>query len=352
MAHVYPIDWSARKFEHISTKNNSERLYELELIEFTFSDPTAPILLMVPGYFQNAYVFDLLPEAEISLARYIANTFLFHIFALHPNGIGHSDYIKKSDIDDIAIDDILGAVSVLRNSYKKKIYLMGHSNGAICIQCYLAGLTRSEAGNVFDGDVSQERQLHIDGAILFAGNVCMTDDTKKSSLQKFALFGLRVEFILRRINWINARLLTRIISPTKFFKRLSVAYWNIWNFLYHIKNVTLKSREALYTLTLNGTSAATLIQYSKGVVNGCIRTTADIDYSAGLSNIQIPTVQVTFEFDPLAVPGPTLRDNFSRIGTLKKKFFTINNQGHEDFMMVKDFHQIVKEPITYLLEVA
>ncbi len=352
MARVYPMDWSPRKFEHISTRNNRETLYELELIEFNFSDSNAPILLMVPGYFQNAYVFDLLPEAHISLARYIADTFLFHIFALHPNGIGNSDYIKKSDIDDIAIDDIVGAVSVLRNSYKKKIYLLGHSNGAISIQSYLAGLTRSESGNIFDTNVSQERQADIAGAILLAGNVCMTDDAKKSSLKKSALFGLKVKFILRSIGWINARLLTRFISPTKFFKRISVAYWNIWKFLYQIKNVSSESREALYTLTLDGTSAATLIQYSKGVVAGCIRTTAGIDYSAGLPNIQTPTVQVTFEFDPLAVPGPTERDSFSRIGTNKKKFFAINNQGHEDFMMVKDFHHVVKEPITYLLDVA
>lgn len=348
MARVYPSDWTVRKFQHISTKHKEEKPYELELIEFNFSNADGPILLMVPGYFQNAFVFDLLLEQNISLARYLSTHFNYHMFVLHPNGIGNSDYIKKSNLDDIAIDDIAGAISVLSVSYKKDIYLMGHSNGAISIQCYLGGLTRSESGNRFDANVSKHRQANISGAFLFAGNVCMTDDNPQSSLQKVSRFGLRISFLLKRLGWINALLLTRFISPTKIFGKMSVAYWKLWGFLYHIPNVGRDSRKALYNLTLDGTSAATLLQYSQGVLNNSIRTTAQVEYKEGLKNIEIPISQTTFGLDPLAVPAQTKRDNFSQFGSKDKTFIIIPDQGHEDFMMVAAFHSVVHDSFTII----
>lgn len=348
MARKYPADWTARKFQHISTRNNEENPYELELVEFNFSDSEAPILLMVPGYFQNAFVFDLLPKDNISIARYIAKHFHYHIFVLHPNGIGRSDYIRKSDLDDIAIDDIAGAISILKVSHNKDIYLMGHSNGAISIQTYLSGLTRSKTGNIFEPVISQKRQSDISGALLFAGNVCMTDDDEESELKKTSRFGIRIRFMLNRLGWINAKLLTRFISPTKLFGKISVAYWKVWEFLYHIDNVEKETRKALYNLTLDGTSAATLIQYSEGVVGGCIRTTGNIKYSEGLKNIHIPIVQTTFELDPLAVPNTTKRDGFNNISSDLKLFVAIPQQGHEDFMMNKNMHNAVNSSFEFI----
>ena len=150
------------------------------------------------------------------------------------------------------------------------------------------------------------------------------------------------------MGWINARLLTRFISPTKLFGGLSAAYWKFWSFLYHIENVSKESRKALYNQSLDGTSAATLIQYSNGVLQGCIKTTAGIPYCDGLKNITIPCAQVCFGLDPLAVPHTTERDSFSKIGSQKKKFFTLEDQGHEDFMMNGDFHEDVDPALLFL----
>ena len=72
---------------------------------------------------------------------------------------------------------------------------------------------------------------------LFAGNVSMTDDNAKSRLKKTSRFAASIKFILKGLGWINARLLTRFISPTKIFGGLSVAYWKFWSLLYHIENV-------------------------------------------------------------------------------------------------------------------
>jgi len=272
------------------------------------------------------------------------------MFCLHPNGIGNSDYVKKSNLDDISIDDIGEALKVLKCSYTKPIFALGHSNGSITLQSYFGGLTREAGKTVFSKAASKHRQIGIDGLLLFAGNVCMTDDDENSQLNKLSKIGKRSRFLLRSLGWINACHLTKFISPTKLFGRLSIAFWKLWSFLYHLENVSPEARKVLYNKTLDGTSAATLIQYSKGVLSGCIETTEGDKYSNALANIKIPTVQVTFEFDPLAVPSTTKRDNFSLIGSEKKKFFVIPNQGHEDFMMVHEFHNIVTEPIQFLIQ--
>ncbi len=346
---TYPDDWTSRKLQAQSTKQKKEKAYELELIEFDFSQKEGSVLLMVPGYFQNAFVFDLMPEHDVSIARHIAKTFGLHIYVLHPNGIGGSDYIRKSDLDDIAIDDIHAAIEVLKASHDKPLYVMGHSNGSITLQTYMAGLSREDNGNTFNPLLASQRQENIDGMILFAGNVCMTDDDENSELKKTSKFGTRITFFLKTLGWINACLLTKVVSPTKIWGRLSVAFWKLWKFLYHIENVTKEAKKELYNRTLDGTSAATLIQYSHGVLGGCIQTTAGVNYFEGLKHIHIPTVQVTFGLDPLAVPGPTKRDNFDRIGSHRKQFFAFDNQGHEDFMMVKEYHEFVNEPFEFLI---
>ncbi len=132
----YSSDWTSHIFMAQSTTGVNPRPYKLELIEFQFSNADGPVLLMLSGYFQNAFVFDLLPAKEISLPRHLVKGYGFHVFALHSNGIGRSDYIKKSDLDDIAIDDIDGALKVLKKSYSKDIFVMGYSNGSITLQMY------------------------------------------------------------------------------------------------------------------------------------------------------------------------------------------------------------------------
>jgi|GEM_PF-6018652 len=337
----YPSHWKPHEISATSSKTNKP--YSLEIIEFkvtTEQCKNAPILLLIPGYFQNAYSWDLLPNKNISVVNFIKNHSCFHTFSLHPNGIGNSDYVRLSNIDDVAIDDISHAINYLKENFKKNIFVLGHSKGAITLQAYLSGLTRSKNGNYFDKKVAIKRQQKVEAFGLSAGNVCMSDNDQKTQIDTLSRIGTRIQFLNNRLGWINAKILTRIISPAHGpFSRLSAAYFRVWEFLYHIENTSKEARAALYELTIEGTSSPTLTQFSKGVLNGCIRNTSGEKYNEGLKNIKIPAFQMTYSLDPMAVPEFTKRDDFDYIGSKDKDFISFTNQGHEDFMMNPKFHE-------------
>ncbi len=335
-----------------SSKNLKD--YKLELVEFINgkSGSENEVALFVPGYFQNAYSWHLLPEKGISIVDYLSKKYPFKFYSIQPNGIGKSDYVKKSNTDDIAIDDISYAVYYLQKKYNKKIYLIGHSNGSITLQAYLGGLSRSPilkknkkgkikkiSSNVFNEKIANSRQKLVKAVGLSAGNICMTDDDNGTGLDSMAKFGLKIKWLNKRIGWINAKLLTKFLSPTKIFKKWSFAYHKFWEFLYHRENVSDEARKALYDKTLSGTSANTLVQYSEGVVNGCIRATSGQTYQEGLRNINVPVFQMTYDLDPMAVPEYTKKDDFDHINSVEKEFIAFPNQGHEDFMMNAKYHK-------------
>ncbi len=336
-----------------SSKN--QKNYQLEIIEFLnkVDGKQGEVLLFVPGYFQNAYSWDLLPEKGISIVDYLSKKYPFKFYSLQPNGIGKSDYVKRSDTDDIAIDDIDHAVKFLEKKYKKKIYLFGHSNGSITLQAYLGGLKRgnsytknkrgkikTRSANYFSESLAKKRQTKIKAVGLSAGNICMTDADDGTQLDSLSKFGVRIKAINKRLGWINAKILTRFLSPTRGpFKKWSLAYHKFWEFLYHRDNVSEEAMKALYDKTLSGTSAPTLVQYSEGVVSGCIRNTSGQTYQEGLKNINIPAFQMTYSLDPMAVPEFTKKDDFDHINSLDKEFIAFENQGHEDFMMNAKYHK-------------
>lgn len=71
-------------------------------------------------------------------------------------------------------------------------------------------------------------------------------------------------------------------------------------------------------------------------------------YDSGLSNIKVPVAQVTYGLDPMAEPVATYRDSFSKIGSVQKKFYVHEGQGHEDYMMNPLFHSDWLEPMKWL----
>lgn len=347
----YPRHWQPHL---INVKSGQDdRATNLELIEFlNTKKKNRPILLFVPGYFQNSYSWDLLPEENISIVDYIQQKYSFHVFSLNTNGIGNSTYIKKSNIDDIAIDDISYAIEYLFKKYgKKPIYVFGHSNGAITLQAYLSGLTRGSKGNYFNATVAFERQKRVKAAALSAGNVCMTDGEKDSFLEILARLGHRMRLLNTLFDWLNAEILTKYISPTTGpLGDSSIAYNKLWKFLYHRENVSVPSIKALYDKTVEGASVASLFQYSDGILGECVRNTSGEMYQSGLANINIPIFQSTYELDPLAPPRFTYTDSYSYIGSHIKEFIVFPNQGHEDFMMNAALHQNLDWHLTRMLK--
>jgi len=337
-------DWKSHIIKSKSGLTNKS--YDLELIELEGNDDADGIVLLIPGYFQNAYSFDLMPEKNISVMRYLADKMGLKIFVLHPNGIGKSEYVRKSTIDDIAIDDIDTAVKFLKK-LKKKLFTMGHSNGAIALQAYLGGLDRSGRGNIFDEEVSKLRQKQFEGIAISAGNVCMTD-TRNLKVYSFARnTGRNLKGIINHLGWINGEILTKVLAPTKFFGKRSIAYSKVWQFLYNRKNVSKDAMKALYDLTIEGTSARSLVQYIEAINSECIYSGGGDPYYRGLYNIELPIIQLTYEVDSLADPTATKRDNFGRFSSENKKFFMFPNQGHEDFMMSAIEQENLKEVVKF-----
>ncbi len=337
-------DWKSHIIKSKSGLTN--KTYNLELIELEGNDDAESILLLIPGYFQNAYSFDLMPEKNISVMRYLAEKLKVKIFVLHPNGIGKSEYVKKSLIDDIAIDDIDTAVKFLKK-LRKKLYTMAHSNGAIALQAYLGGLDRSGRGNIFDEEVADLRQKQFQAVAISAGNVCMTD-TRNLKVYDFAKnTGRKLQGLIKHLGWINGEILTKILSPTKIFGKRSIAYSKLWQFLYNRENVSKDAMKALFDLTIEGTSARSLVQYIEAINSECIHSSGGDPYFRGLFNIELPIIQLTYEVDSLADPTATKRDNFARYSSKNKKFFMFPNQGHEDFMMSAIEQENLKEVVKF-----
>ncbi len=328
-----PQDWKSHIYKAKSSLTNKS--YDLELIEFIQKDDRDDvILLLIPGYFQNAHSFDLLPEKEISVMRYLHRKLKMHTFVLHPNGIGKSDYVKKSSIDDIAIDDISNAISFLKK-YKKKIFVLGHSNGGMTLQAHLGGLTRSGRGNIFSETIAEQRQAEIEAVVISAGNVCMTDSRDLLIRSRAKKIGHTFKGVIAKLGWINGAMITRRLIPSKFFGKKSAAYHSFWEFLYHQENVSKEAMKALYDKTIEGTSARSLVQYIEAINSDGIYSLGGDPYQRGLFNIKLPFLQMTYELDTLADPTNTKKDNFSHIQSEIKEFHYFENQGHEDFMMAE-----------------
>ncbi len=329
-----PQDWKSHIYKATSSKTN--RSYDLELIEFiTKDDNDKDLLLLIPGYFQNAHSFDLIPEKEISVMRYLHRNLKMHTFVLHPNGIGKSDHVKKSNLDDIAIDDIGNAINFLKK-YNKNIYIFGHSNGGITSQAYLGGLTRSARGNIFSEKIAIERQEEIKAIAISGGNVCISDSRDLKLRRNIKKISKPSRGLINNLGWINAEVMTKFLAPSGLFGKKSIAYSKIWEFLYHRDNVSKEAMKALYDKTIEGTSAKSLVQYIDAIHSDGIYSEGGDPYKRGLFNIKIPFIQMTYELDTMADPTATKKDNFDQVSSKVKEFHEFKNQGHEDWMMAED----------------
>ncbi|MDA8792901.1 lysophospholipase [Bacteriovoracaceae bacterium] len=324
-------------------KSNSK----LELIKLTSTENinSKYIILYIPGYFQNAESFDLLPKEKISVARYMQELLPHESFLLNPNGIGRSKYLKRSTLDDIALHDIASSVDYLKSKYpQKKLILFSHSMGAITSKAYLGGITKcTKRSHCFDPQIAKKRQDKIHVAIFSAGNVCVTNDKPGNIIQILTKAIFPAVPVVKRMGFLPTKLFNKILFPVNRKGKKNVITHNLfWKFLYNPKNVSSKARNAIYNKTVEGVSAPTMAQFYYGAKDGCLHTEKRYEsYQKGLSYIELPIFQMLYTLDGLAPPEETIRDDFSYIATPQsKKFLRIyQNQGHEDFMMSRKFHK-------------
>lgn len=320
--------------------------YCLEIIEFKYKSklPKKGIALLIPGFFQNAYIWDLLPHHNISVAKYMMENFGIHPYVLHVRGIGNSDYIKDTNLDDIAIDDIPLALKFLFKKEQQKIILIGHSQGSITSLASLSGLSKcNNKINCFDKEVAISRQKLVKSLALLGGNSAMTIEREDNFLRKLLPFGLNpiLQKILLFKNKIDVDVLTKISGP--------LAFINYWENLYVLKNVSKKSRKALLTKTVDTTSANIILQFTYALRNGDLKTIDGYSYSKNAFNISIPTILQTYEHDELAEPNPTYRDTFLNIGSSTKEFNYVKDCAHEDFFMERNLHELLNPVFKFVL---
>jgi pimeloyl-ACP methyl ester carboxylesterase len=350
-----PADWISHVVDFSDTRTplpkHSSPDARLEVIELPApaNTPIKGVMLMIPGFFQNANSFDLLPEKGISVARYLSAKFGLKIYLLNIRGLGHASAGKKLALDDFPIDDIPAAIHWVATRENTKIFVFGHSQGGIMLQASLAGLDRCGLdANCFRGETAALRQSEVRAIALSGANVAMTTDNPDSQLTKIGALGKKLKGILSAtVDRIHIRGLVR--NPLLF----EFAYLKPWEFLYHRANVSGEAELALYRRTIENSWMSVVAQYVHGInKQGLAAHNGDQPgerYADALANITVPLVAVTYGLDPMAEPGTTERDDFNRLGSATKHFYQNAVQGHEDFMMNSAMHADWDAPIAQLL---
>ena len=183
LTHQFHKDWTPHRLCQKDTRKL--RNYCLQLMELKASTSQGPkhVILLVSGLFQNTNAWDLLPEKNISLARYIRDQFNAKVFVIHTRGIAGSDYVAQTNLDDLAIDDLNYAVSYINRIGLARPIIIGHSQGAIVAQAFAGGISRCGfRKNCFLPSVATARSHMIKGIGLIAGNSALTVDKKNSWL--------------------------------------------------------------------------------------------------------------------------------------------------------------------------
>lgn len=320
--------------------------YCLELIEFSYKSkkPLKHSALVLSGFIQNAKIWDLIPNKDISVAKYLMNRGI-KPYVLHVRGIGNSEYIPFTNLDDIAIDDIPMALNFLTKKEKRRLIVIGHSQGAITAAASLSGLIRCGINkNCFNKAVSLKRQLQVKKFVLLAGNSSMTITKRTNFLTPWVKLANRpiIGGALKLIDKFD------IETITKYTKRTAdIGYWKN---LYVLKNVSKESRRALWQKTVDTTTSGIVFQFVDAINEGDITSKGGDSYTKNLNNIRIPVYQQTYEHDQLAEPDLTYNHSFSFIGSRNKNFEIVKGVAHEDFFMEKKLHSILDPVVEFILD--
>ncbi len=348
-----PSDWKTHSIALVDSRpGRFQDKAHIEVIELPSAAATTGSILMIPGFFQNAWTFDLLPEAQVSFGRWVSRTFGLKVYLLNVRGVGYSSRGKKLNIDDFVIDDIPTAIQWVSDREKSPIYVLGHSQGGIVLQASVSGLTRCGARNCFDSLVAEKRQSMIQALAISAGSVSMA--TREAG-NRLPLLGNLGKILSRPINSAMDYISVDHLVNTPILRPF--AHAGFFEFLYHRKNTTAKQRRALYERTLEASYAQIVLQFADGVRNQNIRVLGNLPdsngelYRDGLKNIRVPLVQVTYGVDPMAEPVPTFDTSFHYVGSFRKRFYIVDDQGHEDYLMVPERHSKWEAPFKWLMSV-
>lgn len=348
-AEARPHDWISHFVPMKDSRHENEALPEncrLEIIELPYAKDAPEkrgAVLLIPGLFQNAEIFDLLPEKGISFARYLMREKGLQVYFLHVRGIGRSCYPHHSSLDRHAAHDIPAALDfVARREDGYPLFAIGHSQGGMTLLGALSGLVA--CGNrkalCFHPRVASKRQDRLAGALILASNYALSThgrNRKSGRLGRAALLDLVVHPFSPAFDRVPATLfgLWGYFSSGNSF----------WDFVYNPHNVTPEARRALFRRTLDSSTTPILHQFAEAVKTHDLLTEGGLSYSEALANVKLPVAIVTFEHDVFAEPVATRDDTFTKIGSEEKSFRMVPGEGHLDFAMDPARHAATAAPL-------
>lgn len=363
-----PTDWTIHSLMVEDTRypegSRKREACARELIEIAY-DSTTPrraTALLIPGLMQNGHLFDIAPEEGVSYARYLMEVHGIKTYILHIRGIGLSCYPKKSNIDDMAIDDVTTALAELRQMEPNfPLLAFGQSMGGHALQASLGGLDRcGDDTDCFRPETAAARAGLVDGVAILGSNAEFRIRNREVALKVGSHFRLLLRLMPSfLVDRISRGMLSPITSPLEGridiipdildLVKQPVLEVILWRYFYNFRNVDGDIKKIFKRTSIDSTSRGTLVQFAQAASGGGLRARGGERYSDGLENIRTPLAQATFEDDVFADPEFTRVDNFDRVGSRYKRFAAYENEGHQDFLLNGEFHDHQYDLIEWLM---
>jgi predicted alpha/beta hydrolase len=325
-------------------------------------------LILWEGFYQNGAFFDLM-RGNGSIAEYL-HGHGYDVWIIDSRGNGGSTGQRyPTSMDDFAAVDIPAVINFVADTTKLKPIYVGHSQGGNTVLMSMMGACKSFNGEVSLSDAEAEKRQDSLKALVTLGSYLDFTFSKPSSLQDFVKQGVALNLFGKKLRIISS---TSILNFLGIFTRLPVpvplslrgamtksellrglifpltivlnviSLMKTWEFLYHIPNVSKKSRLYIFYRTMQATYWGILAQYQRAVLHERMMSLDNrVNYSEHYAKVRLPISVVTMEYDSLADPEETKRVMFPQLGSAKKHFTEWMGQGHEDFVMNPDyFHQL------------
>lgn len=322
--------------------------------------PGARALILWPGFFQSAVVYDL-PAEPVTLAEHLHQRG-FDLWLVHPRGTGGSGGARlRSSLDDYAASDVPAIIRFVADKVPQPPVLVGHSQGGITAISSLLGAAFRHDGSIELSDAeAQQRQSALAGLVTLGAFPSFVS-SEPSALQRFVRDGfalrgfgatlLRIPLppllrIVRRmpfvpvppgVRWRQALLaspaLRGLLYPLYGLLRW-LSLLGGWEFLYHIPDVSLRARERLFLLSIEGTFSDILEQFYRAVLHSRLCSLdGRVDYSSEYARLTLPVCFITMELDGFVDPPSLVRYLFEVVSSTLKQRVHIPGIGHEDFFM-------------------
>jgi len=330
-----------------------------------------PVILW-PGFFQNGFVWDLEPGG-ISLAEYLWRSG-YDLWIIHSRGTGGSGGRNlHCSMDDYAAVDIPAVIDYVSAYTGRKPVYTGHSQGGMTALVSMMGVQKDKNGNVSLSDhAARQRQDKLKGLATF-GSYLNLNHSRNPWLKELVEKGVRVTIWGKKITVLTTGVLLFLCKPLRFlpmplgmnFRHALMhhrglrgallplcwilnasARMALWEFLYHIPNVTKRARDLMFYMTQDGTFYQILNQFQLTVRREAMHSyDGSIVYTDHYDRITLPVSITGMEKDVLADSVSVKTIMHAGIKSETKYFTELKGMGHEDFLMVPAYFPQALEAI-------